>query len=131
MKKILGVAAAALLLSAGVASAKPTDVTISVSGVSCTFSINKLGDSGNDIGKVLLTANDPNTCQFVGAGDIGKVKGLGPIATIVGTSSLLGNSDKILTLLDYPFVTGGQYRVYYTSDGKTLTFIGSGSYTVK
>jgi hypothetical protein len=129
MKKMLGVAVAALLLSAGAASAAPTKVTISVYGYSCTFSIYKLPSTV--AGKVILTAVDPGQCGFVGAGDIGKVKGIGPVATIAGTTSLLGSSYKVLTILDYPFVSGGVYRAYYTTDGKSINYIGSGNYTVR
>lgn len=129
MKKLLAATAAALLLSVGTASAAPTNVTISLFGYSCTVSISKLGDAADGVGKVLLAANGSG-CGFVGAGDIGKVKGLGNSATLVGTSSLLGDTDKIVTVLDYPFVTGGTYYAYYTSDGKTLTFINKGQYTV-
>jgi hypothetical protein len=130
MKKLLAATAAALLLSVGAASAAPTNVTISLFGYSCTVSVTKLGDASNGVGKVLLAANGSG-CGFVGAGDIGKVKTFGTVATIVGTSSLLGDSDKIEVVLDYPFVSGGSYSAYYTSDGKTLTFINKGSYTVQ
>ena len=129
MKKIFGVAAAALLLSAGAASAGPTKINIAVGPYSCTFSVYK--QPSTIAGKVLLTAVDPGTCAFVGIGDIGKVKGIGRVATIAGTSGLLGASTKVLTVLDYPFVSGGTYSAYYTSDGKNLTYVGTGTYTVQ
>jgi hypothetical protein len=129
MKKLLGVAAAALMLSAGAASAAPTKVTVSVFGYSCTFSVYK--QPSTVAGKVLLTATDPGQCNFVGAGDISKVKGIGPVATIAGSSGLLPSGYTVLTVLDYPFVSGGTYRAYYTSDGKALNYLGSGTYTVE
>jgi hypothetical protein len=130
MKKILGVAAAALMLSAGAASAAATKVTISLLGYSCTVSVTKLGDSANGVGKVLLAGNS-TACGYVGTGDIGKAKTLGNTATLVGTSSLLGDSYKLLTVFQYPFVSGGNYSAYYTTDGKTLIFLNTGTYTVQ
>lgn len=129
MKKILGVAAAALLLSAGAASAAATKITISLLGQSCTLSVYKLGDSTNAVGKVLLAANSSG-CGYIGTGDIGKVKTLGTKATLGGTSSYLPGYT-LLTVFDYPFVSGGSYSAYYTTDGKALNFINKGTYTVQ
>jgi hypothetical protein len=35
------------------------------------------------------------------------------------------------TVLDYPLVTGGGWTAYATSDGKTITPVATGTYTVK
>ena len=134
MKKILGVAAAALLLSAGAASAGSTNLTVTLLGYSCTVAVTTIADATNGIGsKVLLAGSSPG-CYYVGAGSVGKVKNIdgvksASIATLVGTSSL-ASSHRIVTLIDYPFVSGGTYRAYDTTDGKKLTFVNKGTYTV-
>jgi len=135
MLRHLGLTAAALLLSAGAAPAAPTQVAISFEGASCTLSIYKLNNASNGIGSVLLAANSQDACGFRAAGDIGKVK-FSPTnsqrrATLAGTSKLLGDSNKLLAIFDYPFVTGGRYWAYYTGNGESLNFIGKGQYTVK
>jgi len=135
MIRHLALTAAALVLSAGGALAAPTQVGISFEGVSCTLSIYKLSNVSNGIGSVLLAANSQDTCGFRAAGDIGKVR-FSPTnsqrrATLAGTSKLLGNSVTFLGIFDYPFVTGGHYWAYYTSNGQSLNFIGKGQYTVK
>jgi hypothetical protein len=134
MKKILGVAAAALLLSAGAASAGTTNITVTLLGYSCTVAVSTFSDSANGIAsKVLLAGSSPG-CYYVGGGSVGKVKNVdgqksATLATLVGTSSL-ASSHRIVTLLDYPFVTGGTYRAYDTTDGTKLTFVNKGTYTV-
>jgi hypothetical protein len=135
MTRHLGLTAAAFLLSAGAASAAPTQVAISFEGASCTLSIYRLSNISNGIGSVLLAANSQDACGFRAAGDIGKVK-FSPSnsqrrATLAGTSKLLGNSVTFLGIFDYPFVTGGHYWAYYTSNGQSLNFIGKGQYKVK
>ena len=36
-----------------------------------------------------------------------------------------------ITKLEYPLVTGSKWTAYATSDGKTITQVGAGTYTVK
>jgi hypothetical protein len=141
MKNALGFTAAAILLSAGTGSsaltADPTltRVEISFEGASCTLSIYEIANVSNNIGKVLLAANSQDTCGFRAAGDIGKVKFSSTNdqrrATLAGISKKLSSSVTFLGIFDYPFVTGGHYWTYYTSNGQTLHFIGKGQYTVK
>jgi hypothetical protein len=141
MKETLGLTAAAILFSAGIASATPppaptlTHVAIDFAGASCTLSIYEIANVSNNIGKVLLAANSQDTCGFRAAGDIGRVKFSSTNnqrrATLAGISKKLGSSITFLGIFDYPFVTGGRYWTYYTSNGQTLHFIGKGQYTVK
>lgn len=137
----LALSLTALLLSTGGTFAAPapaatrTQVEISLAGASCTLSIYQISNVSNDIGKVLLAANSQDTCGFRAAGTIGKVKFSSTNnqrrATLAGISKKLGSGVTFLGIFDYPFVTGGRYWTYYTSDGKALNFIGKGQYTVK
>ena len=141
MEKALGLTAAAFLLSAGGASAAPppsptlTHVEISFEGATCTLSIYQIANVSNNIGKVLLAANSSDTCGFRAAGAIGKVTFSSTNkqrrATLAGISKKLGSSVTFLGIFDYPFVSGGHYWTYYTTNGQTLNFIGKGQYTVK
>jgi hypothetical protein len=138
MKKMLGVAAAALLLSAGAAAAAPTSITATVhtkyGDYSCTVLISKANDVAHGISSKALLAANSSGCGFVGIGTIGKIKfsktDNAARATIGGTSSLLGTDTKLLFVLDYPFVTGGHYWAYSTTDGQNVTYGIDGTYTV-
>jgi hypothetical protein len=131
MKALLkAAAAAASLFFAGAASAAPTTVEVAIGPYTCDLSITKLTDSDHKIGKVLL-AGTASDCEYKGAGDIGKVRGLGSVATLTGASSLLGSDYQLVTIFEYPFVDGGIYWAYYTGDGKTLHFLNKGTYSVK
>ena len=43
----------------------------------------------------------------------------------------LGNPVAYTTKLEYPLVTGSGWKSYATSDGKTITQIAAGTYTVR
>jgi hypothetical protein len=43
----------------------------------------------------------------------------------------LGAPVAYIIKLEYPLVTGGTWTTYTTSDGKTITLMGTGTYTVK
>jgi hypothetical protein len=76
---------------------------------------------------------DSSDCSFVGGGSIGKLKNIdgkvARLATLVGTTDVAPNH-RLVVLLDYPFVSGGTYRAYDTTDGKSLTFLNKGTYKV-
>jgi hypothetical protein len=124
------VAAAGSLFFAGAASAAPTTVEVAIGPYTCDLSITRLADSDHNVGKVLLAAT-ASDCEYKGAGDIGKVRSLGSVATLTGASSLLGSDYQLLTIFEYPFVDGGTYWAYYTGNGKTLNFLNKGTYSVK
>jgi len=131
MRALFRIMAAAFpLFFAAAASASPTTVGVSIGPYQCEISITKLADSDHDVAKVLL-AGTASDCDYKGAGDIGKVRGLGTVATLTGTSSLLGSDYQLLTIFEYPFVNGGTYWAYYTGNGKTLNFLNQGTYSVK
>ena len=141
MTRTIGLTAAAFLLSTGAGFASPppsstlTHVEISFAGATCTLSVYEIANVSNNIGKVLLAANSQDTCGFRAAGDIGRVKfsstNVQRRATLAGISKKLGSGVTFLGIFDYPFVTGGRYWTYYTSNGQTLNFIGKGQYTVR
>lgn len=124
MKKILVLAAASLLALGGTAVAKTKTYTISLGGAFCVVAnVNVTGQQ--------LAANENDNCQtFIGGGFVGKVKRTGKQAIIGGFSSAIPGAEIVISL-DYPFVSGGKYTVYGTSDGQTLNTVGSGNYTVE
>lgn len=125
MKKILVLAAASLLVFGGSAVAKTKKYVISLSGtLSCvTANVSVKGTQ--------VAANENDDCQnFIGGGLIGNVKKMGNQAIIGGISSAIPGAELVISL-DYPFVTGGKYTAYGTSDGKSLATVDSGTYTVK
>lgn len=133
MKTLLGIVSAALLLSPSGASAGTSNITISLLGFGCTVAITTLSDADNGVGGKDLLVGNSSGCGFVGGGTIGKLKNVDGNtalqATLAGTADVLPGY-RFLVLLDYPFVSGGTYRAYETSDGKKLTFLSSGTYKV-
>ena len=122
MKRILTLAMASLLMCAGGATAKTAVISLG-SPFCVTANVTIKGQA--------LTANESDGCQtFIGAGFIGKVKKIGTQAIIGGTSSQFPGNEMVISL-DYPFVTGGNFTVYRSSDGVVLQTVGSGTYTVE
>lgn len=124
MKKILMLAAASLLAFGGSAIAKSKSYVISLGTPFCVV-------ANVTVTKTEVTANENDTCQtYVGGGFIGNVKKSGQQAIIGGISNQFPGAEVVIKL-DYPFVSGANYTVYETSDGVTLTAVGSGHYTVE
>ena len=124
------VAAASFLFCAGSACAAPTMIGVQIGPYTCTLAVTKLDDPDHDVGNVLLAAT-ASDCGYQGAGAVGKVRSLGSVATLSGTSSLLGSNYELLTIFEYPFVNGGTYWAYYTGSGKSLNFLDKGTYSIK
>jgi hypothetical protein len=125
MKKVLMLAAASLLAFGGSAVAKTKTYTISLGGAFCVVAqVNVTGKQ--------VAANENDNCQkFIGGGLIATVKRkAGKQAILGGTTSQIPGAILVISL-DYPFVSGGNYTVYGTSDGVTLSKVGSGNYTVE
>ena len=124
MKTILILAAAAIIASGGAATAKTKTYVISLGGKFCvTANVNVKGAA--------VTANESDSCQtYIGEGFVGMVKGQGKVAIIGGQSSQYPGTE-ITINLQYPFVTGGAYTVYATTDGVTMEELGAGNYTVQ
>ena len=124
MKKTLFLAAAVFVASAGAAGASGKTYVVSLGGKFCVTANVKVKG-------VAVTANENDSCQsYIGEGFVGKVKGQGTVAIIGGQSSQYPGTE-ITINLQYPFVTGGAYTVYDTTDGSTMSELGSGTYTVK
>jgi hypothetical protein len=75
------------------------------------------------------TDPDGNCSTFLGGGSIARLKGLGRVAQIGGNFS--SNASLVFVVdFQYPFVTGGSWHMYATSDGSVMQTITSGIYTV-
>ena len=125
MKRILILAAAALVATAGSAFARGT-TTISLDNFCDVLTI-----KGNKILKTALTVAEQNPdCEaFYGAGFVGKVKTFGHVVSI----GLRGGTDpnvEYVMEISYPFVTGGKFFLYGTADGVTLNGYAGSTYTV-
>jgi hypothetical protein len=152
MKKILGVAAAALLLSAGAASAKVTAATIQISllGQTCAVNVTPVSDASNGVYNkeyVIVDSNNvDHNCSVNGEGLLAKAtfvidkagtKDTQDLAIISAYSPYLSyvGATHVTFTLTTPFVTGGTYVAYYygtTSTGKpAIVRITSGTYTVE
>jgi len=124
MKTMLAMMAAVLLATTDVAASKTKSYTIALGGKFCVVATVKVKG-------VAVTANENDSCQtYIGEGFVGTVKGPGKVAIIGGQSNKYPG-DEITIILQYPFVTGGAYTVYETSDGVTMNELGSGTYTVQ
>lgn len=138
MKKVFALAAAAFLVVGGSAMAKTkttkTDLILNIQGQNCTAHVNVFNDPQHDVTQqVLVTANESDSCQtFIGEGYVSKLtpaKGdTRNVAVIGGKTNLIPYP--VTITLDYPFVTGGQYTLSYTSDGVTINALAAGTYTV-
>jgi hypothetical protein len=152
MKKIFSVAAAAVLLSIGNASAstKTTNLTITLTidgvTVTCPFVVTQTMDHKRISSRILLSASSSD-CSFYGGGLIGAADNTGTtpltnVATVSGYSSLAasaGNVDNVTLLFqltpDNAFKNRLKYWAYGSlGDGNgglgPQMYFSSGRYTV-
>jgi hypothetical protein len=123
MKLSLILAASVLVALSGGASAKSKTETISLNG-HCdvlTLNIDKSVVAGTD---------DPDCAQGFGGGFIGKIKGFGN-AIVAGVQFSGEPGEQVVIRVQYPLVTGGDWDLWGTSNGATLTKLESGTYTVE
>jgi hypothetical protein len=79
----------------------------------------------------LETGNGCDQGANFGAGTIGKIKHKGKVITFgVNLSAKGGEGYQYIYVISYPFVTGSTWSNFYTTDGKTLSRINFGTYTV-
>jgi hypothetical protein len=127
MRRTATVVAAALpLLISGAAHAKFKSTSISIDNFCDVYTV-----SVQDKTLAAAVETDPDgTCNtFLGGGSIAKLKGLGRVAQIGGNFS--SNASLVFVVdFQYPFVTGGAWNMYATSDGSVMQTITSGTYTV-
>jgi len=73
--------------------------------------------------------NNADCSTFIGGGRVAKAKGVGKVAEIGGDFS--GNGSTIFVIdFQYPFVTGGAWNMYATTDGSVMQTVSTGTYTV-
>ena len=116
-------ALAAFVALSGAAEAKTKTEVVSLDG-HCdvlTLRINKSVVAGTD---------DPNCATGFGGGFIGKVKGFGN-AVVAGVQFSGEPGAQVVIRVAYPLVTGGNWNLYATTDGVTMTKLESGTYTVE
>jgi hypothetical protein len=127
MTRILAIAAVALMTAATGAAAKGHGTTtISLDNVCDVLVFKK-----NTILKTALEMSQSNTdCEDLhGAGFFGKVSTFGKVAVIGLRGGSIPDEEYVLEIA-YPFVTGGQYILYGTEDGTSLSAFAGGTYTV-
>jgi len=124
----------AVVASASAAAARP--VTIQIDGLCDTITLTKdktlaLYATSHVIGCVAKHVPSSNPIPGVGV----VIKRNVPKGKVLGVSDTvpdnLGAPVAYLTNLDYPLVTGGAWTAYATPDGKTITQVGAGTYTVR
>jgi hypothetical protein len=125
MKKLLLIGALAATLWMPSAHAK----TISISFDGLCDGLDIRVDTLNRT--ALETGNGCDEGAHFGAGTIGKIKNRGNAITFgVNLSGKGDTKDQYIYVVDYPLATGGAWSNFYTSDGKTMSRINSGTYTV-
>jgi hypothetical protein len=126
MKTILALSAAVLLLSAGGALAAPKVTTISLDGFCDVLQIQK-----NKVLKTAMVLHETSTdCEgLYGNGFVSKISTFGHVALIGLRGGSIPDEEYVIELA-YPFVTGGSFIIYGTSDGVNLTAFSGSTYTV-
>ena len=126
MKKSALLAAVAVFAFAGQADAAKT-TSISLDGTCNVFAITTQ-DSGH-LAAALETDPDGRCQTFLGEGRVAGTKDLGRIVDIGGNFD--GSPSAVFTIdIQFPFVTGGAWHEYKTTDGVHMQFLTSGTYTV-
>jgi hypothetical protein len=126
MKKSAVVAAAAVFAFAGQADAAKT-TNISLDGICNVFAITT--QASGRLAAALETDPDGRCETFLGEGRVAGTKDLGRIVDIGGNFN--SNASTVFTLdVQFPFVTGGAWQIYQTTDGVHMLFVTSGTYTV-
>jgi opacity protein-like surface antigen len=125
MKRLLLPAALAMLCASGAAMAQT--VSISFDGLCDGMDI-ILDKSGRT---ALETGNGCDVGAHFGAGTIGKIRARGNTVTFgVNLGGKGGSAYQYIYVIDYPFVTGGCWTNFYTTDGLTRSVVAVGTYTV-
>ncbi len=123
MKTYLALTAAALVAMGGTASAKTQKTVITLDGYCDVITLR--------IDNALVAAADAPKCTTeYGAGMIETVKGFGN-SIVAGLQTPNSPGHQYVVQISYPLVSGGAWTAYSTTDGVTLSFFNSGTYTVK
>ncbi|HTK79463.1 MAG TPA: hypothetical protein VL286_03400 [Rhizomicrobium sp.] len=125
MKRILLLGTTALAMCAGSATAKTTSISFDGLCDGMDIVVNKTDRTA------LETGNGCDEGAHFGAGTIGKIKVRGNTITFgVNLSAKGGGAYQYIYVISYPFVTGGTWSNFYTTDGKTMSRQFTGTYTV-
>jgi hypothetical protein len=127
MKRILLSGAAALATMCAASAAMANTVSISFDNLCDGMDIIVDKASGN----ALETGNGCDEGAHFGAGTIGRVKLRGHAITFgVNLYGKGGGAYQYIYVISYPFVTGGTWSNFSTTDGKTLSREFTGTYTI-
>ena len=120
------VAGLAFAVFASQANAGIKATTISING-SCDVYTVTIQD--RRLAAAVETDPDGRCETFLGGGHLARAKGAGHVATVGG---IFDNNPNIVFTLDiqYPFLTGGTWHLYSTTDGSVMQDVASGTYTV-
>ncbi len=122
MKKILVLGALALLASTGAACAHGKVYDISLDGYCNIYHIQVTG--------VLAAVQDTPSCSGnFGGGLLATVKGFGK-SVDVALQDQSNPGVQLMLELSYPFVTGGTFHLYQTTNGITFTDALDGTYSI-
>lgn len=118
---------AALALSSSGASAFST-YFLKLDGTGCeAFRL----EVDHRLGMVAAKESKRSCVTFIGEGPIAHVKDQAKVATIGGVEENNVSTGGIFTInFQYPFVTGGRYIIYETTDGRHVGKVRVGTYTL-
>jgi hypothetical protein len=124
MKRIVALAAAALIYSTGGAfAAKAKTFTISLDGFCDNYDVTIRG--------VIATAQGAPSCSGqYGGGLLATVKGFGKAAVLALQDPNGAPGVQVVLELSYPFNDGGTYTIYQTTDGVNFIDETDGTYSV-
>ena len=122
MRRILALGAAALVASTGFASARGKTTDISLDSYCNIYHITITG--------VLVAAQDTPSCSGnFGGGLLASVKGFGKSVDIA-LQDASNPGVQLMLELSYPFVTGGTFHLYQTTNGITFSDALDGTYSI-
>lgn len=123
MNRIFALAGLTLALSATAAMARPTTTTVALDSSCDKFDVT--------VTKNTAVARDAPSCAGTyGGGVIGAVKPMGK-AVLLALQDPSQPGVQFMLELSYPFVSGGTFKLYETTDGVRLDDAQDGTYTVE
>ncbi len=122
MRRILALGAAAFVASTGLANARGRAADISLDSYCNIYHITVTG--------VLAAAQDTPSCSGnFGGGLVATVKGFGKSVDIA-LQDASNPGVQLMLELSYPFVTGGTFHLYQTTNGITFSDALDGTYSI-
>jgi hypothetical protein len=134
MKRIFALGAVALLMSTAGAAAGTKTISLVIEGLTCELNVTNSDAPSYGITYPVIIAveNKGTSCgTTIGEGLVGRstiAKGVTDEAAIVGASNSFFGA--ITITLKYPLETGGQFTFSNTTDGKTINYAATGTYTL-